>query len=383
MSLSLLGLSFGGSVSKSSQTTNGSSTTTKSLPDWLGASAQTVAGLGGALAGQDPFSFVAPADPLQMQAAAGAAGLSDYAEGYGAAADLIRGAGEAGRGDYQAATYDPRAYEATSYGGATVGPVANAAPASLLDNLDAYMSPYRRNVVDAALADFDYGAGRTRAQQDLDLARAGAFGGSGAALTRSMTEENLIRGRAGTSANLLDQMFNRGAALANLDADRRNQTAMGNAASANNALLTQAQLAQQAGLARSQAFNDAAQFGAQSRNAALQFNADAFNEAARFNAGQADAAMTRRLEAGRALIEAYNSRGANLRSNIETQAGLGAVFRGLEQDRRRAPLEHASQVAAILGGLPFSSFGQETTTSTQTVKGRNKSANAQFSFGKS
>jgi len=380
--MSLFGLSFGASSTKTKTTTNGTTVSTKTLPDWLQSAAQTQADLGTNLAGSDPNGFVAPAAPLQTQAAEAAAGLDDYSRGYGEAADLIRDAGQAGASGYQAATYDPQRYAATSYRGATGGPVAGATAASLLDNLDAYMSPYRREVVDTALADFDFSAGQTRALQDLDLAGSGAFGGSGAALTRSMTEDSLVRGRATTSANLRDQMFNRAAALANLDAERRNQVSLGNASAVNAAALSQAQLDQQAGLAQSRDVNEASRFAAEAANASRQVNAEAFNQAARFNATQTESALARRLDAGRGLADVFNSQGAARRANIETQAGLGATFRAIDQDRRRAPLEHASQVAAILSGLPFSSFGQETTTTNQIVKGKTKSLNfsAEASF---
>jgi hypothetical protein len=100
---------------------------------------------------------------------------------------------------------------------------------SLLDGLDKYMSPYRDDVVDAAMADFEADSGRTRAAQDLSLAGAGAFGGSGAALTKALTEGELSRARNTQLSSLLDQMFTRGASLSNNDADRRQAASLTNA----------------------------------------------------------------------------------------------------------------------------------------------------------
>jgi hypothetical protein len=100
---------------------------------------------------------------------------------------------------------------------------------SLLDGLDKYMSPYRDDVVEAAMADFDADAGRTRATQDLGLAGSGAFGGSGAALTRALTEGELSRARNTQMSTLLDQMFTRGASLSNNDAERRQAASLANA----------------------------------------------------------------------------------------------------------------------------------------------------------
>lgn len=101
--------------------------------------------------------------------------------------------------------------------------------ASLLDGLDNYMSPYRDDVVSAAMADFDTEAARTRIAQELALAGAGAFGGSGAALTKSLTEGELSRARNTQASTLLDQMFNRAATLSGDDANRRQSAALANA----------------------------------------------------------------------------------------------------------------------------------------------------------
>lgn len=178
--------------------------------------------------------------------------------------------------------------------------------ASLLDGLDKYMSPYRRDVVDSALADFDFGAGQTRAQQDLDMAGAGAFGGSGAALTKSMTEDALTRGRASTAATLYDQMFNTGASLSNQDAGRRQS------ASEANAQL----MRQKLGL-----------------DADLQFGRD-----------------------------------ANERANIASQAGAGAIEREVDQQGRMAPYTALGAESSLLSSLPLNLFQGQTSNSTATSK---------------
>lgn len=100
---------------------------------------------------------------------------------------------------------------------------------SLLDGLDRYKSPYEKDVVNAAMSDFDTQASRTRAAQELQLAGAGAFGGSGAAIAKSLTEGELARGRNTQVANLLDQMFTRSAALSGEDAGRRQEASLANA----------------------------------------------------------------------------------------------------------------------------------------------------------
>ena len=169
-----MSIKLGGSKSKTteSKSSTSNSTTMPIVPEWGASLTQSAAGRIGELLGQEPQSFVAPANGLQELAGAGAGRLGQGASLYGEAGDLVRGVGQRGAA--------ANVYEAQQ-----AGPASKAMAGSLLDNLDSYMSPYRRDVVDAALADFDFGAGQTRAQLDLDLAGSGAFGGSGSALTRS------------------------------------------------------------------------------------------------------------------------------------------------------------------------------------------------------
>jgi hypothetical protein len=216
----------------------------------------------------------------------------------------------------------------------------------VLDNLGAYMSPYGRDVVDAALADYDFGAGQTRAQQDLDLAGAGAFGGSGAALTRSMTEDALVRGRAATTAKLRDDMFRYGADLSNRDAERRQQTA-----------LAQAGFDQEAGLA----------------------GAAGLNRAREYNAGAADRAWDRDLAAGRTLADVAGAYEAGQRANAQTQAQIGEGLRNVEQQQLAAPVTHAQQIVALLNGLPIGLFSGEQKNATENRTGTEKKTEGNFS----
>lgn len=355
---------FGGGAStsntnrNSTSTTNGtfSRTTTPIVPDWATAPVQRGAGRVSSLFDLNPSDLVAPINPLQQRAAQEAGWLNDSGWTFSAANGIMANAAGAG----------PSSYAANAYGGATVAPTSTAQAGSLLQNLDSYMSPYRRDVVDAALADFDHGAGQTRAQQDLDLAGAGAFGGSGAALTKSMTEGELARGRATTSANLLDQMFNRGAQLSNLDADRRTQISLANSQAANMAGLSQAQLAQQAGLAR----------------------ADALNTAGQFNATQAENALRRQMDAARGAVDVATSYGQNQRANIATAAQVGEMMRNIDQQQRQAPITTGEQLIAMLGGLPIELFkaqheqgvNSQTETSRSTERTREANAKAGFSW---
>ena len=87
------------------------------------------------------------------------------------------------------------------------GAVANSDTPSIAGNIGQFMNPYLKQVVGATSADLDASDGRVRAQQALDLAGSGAFGGSGAALTQSATEGELARARATTLGNLRAQGY--------------------------------------------------------------------------------------------------------------------------------------------------------------------------------
>ena len=173
-----MSLKIGGSktnTSGSSNTTT-SSTTTPVVPDWASSLTQNVSGRVGSLLDNNPQSLVAPPDPLQNLAAGNAASLSGTPWDYDAAEQLS-------------------------------GAVANTDTPNIADYIGRFMDPYLKNVVNATSADLDANDGRVRAQQALDLAGSGAFGGSGAALTQSATEGELARARATTLGTLRSQGY--------------------------------------------------------------------------------------------------------------------------------------------------------------------------------
>ncbi|WP_394764296.1 hypothetical protein [Phenylobacterium sp.] len=173
-----MSLKIGGSKSNSSQTTNATnhSTTTPIVPEWASSLTQNVAGRVGGLLNNDPQSLIAPANGLQNLAAANATNLSGTPWDYDAAEELT-------------------------------GAVANSETPNIAGNIGRFMNPYLSHVVDATSADLDANAGKVRAQQALNLAGSGAFGGSGAALTQSTTEGELARARATTLGNLRAQGY--------------------------------------------------------------------------------------------------------------------------------------------------------------------------------
>lgn len=279
---------FGGgkSSSSTSATENFNRTSTPNVPDWISNLTQDLSGTIRNLASNDASQLVPGLHSLQQQAGASA---QELPSGYGFVGGLM----------------DAKA--------------PSVSAESLLTNLDKYMSPYTEDVVDTALADFDYGAGQTRAQQALDLAGSGAFGGSGAAITQSMTEGELNRGRAATSANLRDQAFKTGASLSSEDAARRQAASIANA-----------------------------QFELQN--------------------------LGRIGDLGLATQ-------ASRRADLGTQFDLGEAARQVEGEQRQAPFQLADWAIQALAGLNPNLFIGQTESGTSTQQGTSKGKNSNFGFG--
>lgn len=179
-------MSFGGNASKSNTKTNQTGqdtmsgttnfTETPTNPDWVTSGAQDLYSNAKATAAVNPATYVAQPNDALTKAASMVGNLSGSPWNFDAAADLTRG-------------------------------VSNAKAPDISSLIGQFQSPYTGQVVDATAADLDHQAGLTRAQQALDLASSGAFGGSGAALTQAATEEGLARTRASTLAGLRQQGY--------------------------------------------------------------------------------------------------------------------------------------------------------------------------------
>ena len=277
--------------SKTSSTSTSHSVTTPTNPDWVTNMAQSL-NLGiQRVGGASPYDYVAPVSALERQAESGAAGLG-----------ALRG------GDAKTAGSD--AWFSNLLNGAA--PAVSSA--SLLDNLSSYYNPYRDQVIDAASADFDANAGKTRAAQDLAIAGQGAFGGSGAALAKSQTEGELARARSSGISQLLSEMFTTSAGLSGQDADRRQQASSANA-----------------------------QLALQDRQMKLQ--------------GALDLA-------------------ASHRDNITTQAALGAQLRAADDQLRKAPITALNSQIDMFSGLPTSLFTGSVSDSTGTGNSTTKETGA-------
>jgi len=177
----------------STTTSNGTSTMTPTGPSWLTDFLQGNTSKATDLANADPQTYVAGQNAYQTNA------LNNV--------DKLTGS----------------PWNFDNAAGAVNSVLASKNPLGV-DYASAYTNPYKDQVLNAATADFDANAGKTRAQQALDIANAGAFGGSGAALTKSATEGELARARNSTVSGLLRDMFDTSQGLGQQDANRAIQT---------------------------------------------------------------------------------------------------------------------------------------------------------------
>jgi hypothetical protein len=322
----LFGISLSANKNNSKTTTNSvgtfNGTTTPIVPDWAVGPVQGAADRIGKLLEQDPNNFVAPAHALQQQAGVGAAGLNNAPNDFAHARDLTQAAANT-------AWTQPFMQADTPF----------ASGGKAYNWMGQYENKYVNDVVNSTTADLDANAGQVRAQQALDLAGSGAFGGSGAALTQSMTEGELARARASTLSGLRSDAFKTALGAAAGDADRATQARIANA---------------------QMALQDRAQkvgFGFQGQQQQLQA------------AGQ--------------LANLAGNDAANQRANIATQLSVGDALRNVNQQQLLAPMVSTEQIVAMLNNLPIGLFTgqsqQNVTTENSTSKTKGSSIGATVS----
>ena len=345
---------------KTSATETSRSVTTPTRPGWVDTQAE---GLNAALTDLgrgDPAASVAGLSDLERRASQTAGGLGVASGWGGGGTDWANwGRTTPTSGPVVSPASAPDLSGARLEGGGQ-GPQA----ASVLDNLSAYMTPFRDQVLKAAMDDFDAQAGRRRATQDLELAGQGAFGGSGAALTRSLTEGELARGRNSALAGLLDQMFTQGAGLSAGDADRRQQASTAAAQLGQARDIERARLAQEGGLETARL--------AQARDletARLSQSA----EAARMQDALARAQLGQEGDLARQRLGLDEA--ASRRADAEAQAQIGAQMRAAEQAKLSAPEQALARRIEMFSGLPLGLFQGSVTDSqgqrngTETTSG--------------
>ncbi|MEA3002179.1 MAG: hypothetical protein QOH81_967 [Sphingomonadales bacterium] len=446
-----MGLSSSKSTQTSSSNQTQNATTTPQNPSWVTDSLTDYTGRIGSMLDADPNAFVAAASPLQQQAWGNADRLGLWTGNANAASNIaldaanapasnVPGAAGYGAARGNASTWTPAAlanprevgangYSAAQAGRVGIDPVANgrasdAHAASLLSGFADYMNPYRDQVVNSAMADFDRQAGQQRAALEAQGARNGAFGGSRFGIAQAELEGNLARARSSSEAGLLSDGFDRAAGLSQFDAANRQQASLfnaqnrtgvstANAAAANQRALSQAQLDAQTGLANADARSQAAQFGAAAQNAAslanqgasnqfalaqagmqndasryaadahnelnrdyltradqaAQFGASAENAANLFNAQQREAGLNRQLTAASALNGFGSDYGANTRADLGALASLGDAQRQVEQAYALAPLAQLQAGGQLFGATPFQLFTGQNVASNGTSSG--------------
>jgi hypothetical protein len=316
---------------------------------------------------RDPTASVAPVSDLERRASEGAAGLG-LGEGWNAGTTDWANWGRPGAatGPVVAEARGPDLSGAALAGQVLIGRGEAPQAASVLDNLSAYMTPFRDQVLGAAMDDYDAEAGRRRAAQDLELAGQGAFGGSGAALTRSLTEGELARGRNSRLAGLLDQMFAQGAGLASGDADRRQQASTAAAQLAQARDIEQAQLTQARDIERARLSQEGGLETArlaQSRDLETARLSQAA-EAARMQDALSRAQMGQEGELARSRLGLDAA--ASRRADAEAQARIGAQLRAAEQARLSAADQALARRIEMFSGLPLGLFqGSETSSQGQ------------------
>ena len=295
------GINLGVEASKSSTTNTGnksfSNTTTPVAPEWASDLVQKGVGRIDSLFNLDPNSQVAPANALLDQAAKTAGGLGGVPGG-----DM--------------SWLKPYMDADTPF----------ASGGKAYNYVDRYLNPYLKDVVETSAADFDAHSGQVRAQQALDLAGSGAFGGSGAALTVSGTAGELARARGSLLSGLRSRGYETALGAASGDAERATQARI-----ANGQMRLQDQ-AQKVG------------FGFQAEDGLRAWKADQ-------------------------------------RSDASTQAALGNTLRDIDQAQRAAPVTNTQQIVAMLSGLPISLFTGQTEQGTSTEAGTSKTKGVTVSAG--
>jgi hypothetical protein len=281
----------GATTSQSADTS--SATSTPSVPSWIQNPSMQVAGNVQSLLNAGPAATTPQISSLEQQAFTNAGNLG------------------AGTGSYNAA-------------GTTLGSVPNVTGqtvtgSSLLDGgLDQYYNPFKSQVLDPTLADYDQQSGITRAAQAAQAAAGQAFQGSRYGIQEAQTEDNLARGRASTEGTLLNSMYGQATTLADEDAARRQQAALAN---------------QSTDLSAQQSNQSAA------------------------------------LQKAQQLASLGTAQGSDERANLGVMAGLGGVQTDAENAISQYPLQYQQQIEGLLSGLNPSLYTGKTVDTSGTSTG--------------
>lgn len=253
--------------------------------------------------------IVAGPSDLQQQAFQGAQGLTTSPL-YGQAADF--------------------ATQAAGAGANTAGPAALASGRNFTDvDLSGYMNTGLNDLIGASQADYDATGGRIRAAQAAQAALNGGARNSNNAIMSALTEGELSRAANTGLSQLRYDAFNTAAGLAGNDLNR------------------------EASLS--------------------QFNAGQQNQMNQFNASQQDQALARMLQGAGLLGNLGQAQGADERSNLGLQAGLGEMQRGI--DNASGEAGNLAALQALLSGVPLQAFVGQTSTGSSNSTGNQTTTN--------
>lgn len=370
-------------TSNTAQNTASTATTTTSVPDWIKNPTMANASNINAIIGAGAGAYTPQLSDLQKQAFDAAGNLTT--SGYlGQAGGVLNNIGDAVYNPYTSQGYTGQGYDASGYD-ASGYTAKDYEASSLLDGgLDKYFNPYKDQVLNPVLADYDTQAGQTRAAQAASAAKNRAFQGSRYGVQEAQTEGQLARGRAATEGGLLSDMYGQATGLAATDAAARNQAAAANAAAQNQAAYASAGWQNQAAAANAAARDQAAAFGANASNAANAANAGWANQAAGQNAqGSYNASVANQqaaLQRAQQLAALGLSEGSEARANLGVQAGLGGILTDFQNAQSQYPIQFAGQMNSLLQGLnPELYSGRtvgQTGTSTGTATGQEQSSSS-------
>lgn len=293
--MSLFGTNKKQSNAENSKTVE-SATTTPNVPDWIANPSKTIAGNVGGFLEQGSGAYTPGISDLQNQAFTGASNLtsSPYFKDAG---DALGGVGNVG--------------------------VTDAKAAGILDNgLEQYYNPFKQQILNPALQDFDIQAQQTRAAQAAAAARNKAFQGSRYGIQEGQTEGELARGRAATEGGLLKDMYSQATGMAEADTGRRQQASITNAGAANQIALA----------------NQAAQ-----------------------------------LQKAQQLAGLATSQGADARANVALQGEQGGLLTSEQNAIKQYPLLYQQQMEGLLSGLNPELYTGKTLDSTSNKSGTSTS----------
>jgi hypothetical protein len=266
----------------------------------------------------------------------------------------------------RAAAYKPTnvAYKnavAQAYGGAQLGPTAQAAierlgnatqaDAAMVDRagirdayadqglkyMQSYLNPYEDQVVQNSLNDLDRSRQMAIIGGEDTALSAGGYGGSRHGVADSLTNEAALRQAASMSGQLRQAGFNTAAGLGMTDADRAIQALLANQGVDLSTMTSNAGFEQQANLANAAAQNQYGLANATFGNQANQFNAGALNSTNIAQGNLTNSAGIASMQSAN-QIAAANAANALQAAMSNQSAGLQAANLGLSAGNALANL---------------------------------------------